>query len=99
VVFGGFTSPVSAYQALDGGTNSIAGQGRGAAALTTFIILSSGQPAQHPVRVLRSFHLDFHAHPGMDAALKEMLALRKACELKLAALQDSGSGNLNSRKA
>jgi hypothetical protein len=27
----------------------------------------------------------------MNAALKEMLSLRKPCELKLAALQDSGS--------
>src|SRR5271165_1703749 len=59
----------------------------------------SFQPAQYPVRVLRSLHFDFYAHPGMYAALKEMLSLRKSCELKLAALQDSGSGNLHSRKA
>jgi hypothetical protein len=35
----------------------------------------------------------------MYAALKEMLSLRKPCELKLAALQDSGPSNLDSRKA
>ena len=35
----------------------------------------------------------------MNAALKEMLTPRKPCELKLTALEDSGPGNLNSRKA
>ena len=34
----------------------------------------------------------------MDATLKEMLAPRKPGELELAALQDAGPGNLDSRK-
>ena len=57
------------------------------------------QSPQHPVMALLSLHLDFDAHPGMDAALKEMLAPRKPGELDLAALQDTGPGNLDSRKA
>src|ERR1700757_4001104 len=39
------------------------------------------------------FHLDGHAHPRMDAALKMMFALGEASDLELAALQDSGSGH------
>jgi hypothetical protein len=46
-----------------------------------------------------SFHLDSYAHPGVDAALKKMLALRQARELAMAALQDSGSGHREIRKA
>lgn len=34
-------------------------------------------------------HLDFQAHPGMNAALKFMLAFRQTRNLQLAALKDS----------
>jgi len=46
----------------------------------------------------RLFDYDFHAHPGMDAALKKMFALRKARHLELAALKDARSGYRNARK-
>ena len=40
-----------------------------------------------------SLHLDFHAHPRMDAALKKMFPFRQARYLELAALQDSRFGD------
>src|SRR5512135_2280945 len=33
-------------------------------------------------------HIDFDAHPGVDAALEEVLAFRQVIDLDLAALQD-----------
>ena len=42
---------------------------------------------------LASFHLDLYAHPGMDAALKEMFTFRQVRDLNLAALKDSGPGH------
>jgi hypothetical protein len=36
-----------------------------------------------------SLHIYFHAHPGMDAALEEMLALRKTRDIEVATLKDS----------
>src|SRR5215472_7137361 len=45
------------------------------------------------------FHLYFRPHPRMDAALKKMFTFRKACHLKLAALQDSCLGYRHFRKA
>jgi len=39
-----------------------------------------------------SFHLDFHAHPRVDAALKKMFTRRQICDLELAALQESSPG-------
>src|SRR6266576_3100692 len=46
-----------------------------------------------------SFHLDFHAHPRMDAALKKMFTFRQTRDLALAALKDSGLGHRNVREA
>ena len=46
-----------------------------------------------------SFHLDFHAHPRMDAALKKMFTFRQTRDLALAALKDSGFGHREVRKA
>src|ERR1700676_1994514 len=48
---------------------------------------------------LGSFHLDFHAHPRMDAALKKMFTFRETRDLALAALKDSGLGHGDIRKA
>src|SRR6266404_2076383 len=42
--------------------------------------------------LLASFHLDSHAHPRMDAALKKMFTLRQTRDLGMAALKDSGLG-------
>jgi len=39
-----------------------------------------------PARLL---HIYFHAHPRMDAAFKEMLALRKARDIEVATLKVS----------
>src|ERR1700720_2682239 len=52
-----------------------------------------------PVACRGSFHLDFHAHPRMDAALKKMFTFRKTRDLALAALKDSGLGHGDIRKA
>ena len=46
-----------------------------------------------------SLHVYFHAHPGMDAAFEEMLALRKAGDIKVAALKDSRPGHRDVFKA
>src|SRR5436190_10231487 len=46
-----------------------------------------------------SFHLDVHAHPGMDAALKTMCTFRQTCDLDMAALKDSSLGHPEGRKA
>ena len=46
-----------------------------------------------------SFHFDFHAHPGMDAALKKMFTFRQTRDLALATLKDSGFGHREVRKA
>src|SRR5882724_12637001 len=40
-----------------------------------------------------SLHLDFHAHPRMDAAFKKMFTFRQTRYLELAALQDSRFGD------
>src|SRR5882724_431528 len=40
-----------------------------------------------------SLHLDFHAHPRMDAAFKKMFPFRQTRYLELAALQDSRFGD------
>ena len=45
------------------------------------------------------FHNDFHAHPGMDTALKKMLTFRQTRDLGMAALKDSGPGHCEVRKA
>src|SRR5215469_1150613 len=42
-----------------------------------------------PSRAERSLHIDGHAHPGMDAALKTMRALRQVPDLDFAALENS----------
>ena len=52
-----------------------------------------------PMACRGSFHLDFHAHPRMDAALKKMFTFRQARDLALAALKDSGPGHREVRKA
>src|SRR5713101_127444 len=46
-----------------------------------------------------SLHLDFHAHPRMDAALKTMFTFRQTRDHDLAALEDSGLGHGDVRKA
>ena len=46
-----------------------------------------------------SFHLDFHAHPRVDAALKKMFTRRQTCDLELAALKESSPGYRNLAKA
>ena len=46
----------------------------------------------------RSFHLDFHPHPGMEAALKAVFPLRQIRHVDLAALQDSCLGHRNGGK-
>src|SRR3981081_1395315 len=46
-----------------------------------------------------SFHLDFHAHPGMNAALKTMFTFGQSRHLDMAALKDSGLGHRQVRKA
>jgi hypothetical protein len=40
-------------------------------------------------------HLNRHAHPRMNAALKEMVAFCEAGDLELAALQDARAGHRN----
>src|SRR5262249_23170432 len=40
-----------------------------------------------------SLHVHFHAHPGMDAALEEMLALRETRDVDAATLSDSRPGH------
>jgi len=46
-----------------------------------------------------SLHLDFHAHPGMDAALKTMFTFRQTRDLDMAALQDSSPSHRDLPKA
>jgi hypothetical protein len=46
-----------------------------------------------------SLHIYLHAHPGMDAAFEEMLALRKARDIKVATLKYSRPGNRHVFKA
>jgi hypothetical protein len=43
----------------------------------------------------RLLHLDFHAHPRMDAALETMLAFRQTRDPQIAALNDSSLGHLD----
>ena len=44
-------------------------------------------------------HLDFHAHPRVDAALIKMFTLRKTRDIDMASLKDSSSRHLEIRKA
>src|SRR5436853_4692981 len=44
---------------------------------------------------MNSLHFHRHSHPGMNAALEVMGALRKPGDLHLAALEYPRSGNLN----
>src|SRR6267378_8398177 len=46
-----------------------------------------------------SFHIDCHAHPRMDAALKKMFTPRQTSDVEMAALQDSSLGHRDVRKA
>src|SRR6267378_3183151 len=63
------------------------------------VVRSDSFPTVVISRVPRSFHLDFHAHPRMDAALKKMFTLRQTGDLGVAALKDSGPGHRDVRKA
>src|SRR5882762_544315 len=58
-------------------------------------------PGSHSISLAchGSFHLDFHAHPRVDAALKKMFTFRQTRDLALAALKDSGFGHREVRKA
>src|SRR5580700_6722990 len=51
------------------------------------------------VSLAGSLHLDFHAHPGMDAALKKMCTLGQIPDRELAALEDACPGHRDLRKA
>ena len=54
--------------------------------------LCSFSPRTHCFsRVQGSLHLDFDAHPGMDAALKKVLTRRQACDLEF---RSAGGGGL-----
>jgi hypothetical protein len=56
---------------------------------------ASARPSSTP-RVLLSaisLHVHFHVHPWMDAALEEMLALRKARDVEAASLKDARPGH------
>ena len=46
-----------------------------------------------------SLHVNFDAHPGMDAALEQMLSLRQASDIEMAALKNSGLGHRDGGKA
>ncbi len=50
----------------------------------------------HPAR---SLHLDFHAHPGMNAALKTMFTFQEIRNVDIATLKDSSLGDCDVRKA
>src|SRR5947208_13713368 len=65
------------------------------------ISASSSAPGSRSLSLARhgSFHLDFHAHPRMDAALKKMVTFRQTRDLALAALKNSGLGHRDVRKA
>src|ERR1700730_3383014 len=70
-----------------------------------------GQMIQHKMLRLRPIrpssacqghfiaHLNRHAHPGMDAALKTMFTFRQTRDLDMAALKDSSLGHREVRKA
>ena len=46
-----------------------------------------------------SLHVNFHAHPGMDAALEQMLSLRQTSDIEMAALKNPGLGHRDFGKA
>jgi hypothetical protein len=46
-----------------------------------------------------TFHLDGHAHPGMDTALKKMFTFLQTGDVDMAGLKDSSLGHRDVRKA
>src|ERR1700682_6724268 len=64
-----------------------------------FLVLRAPGSRTLTLACLGSFHLDFHAHPRMDAALKKMFTFRETRDLDTAALKDSGLGHRDVRKA
>src|SRR5215469_17548434 len=50
-------------------------------------------PSRASIDICELLHVHFHAHPGMNAALEQVLALRQSRDIEVAALKNPGAGH------